>query len=304
MVDHFYIRRARILKKKTWLKKMIWEEEDDGDDEVLAEALDQVKLQLGGGDDEVLAEALDRAELQLGGGASDAIQFEMIPYTDRRARRFGVHRRVYTTRLSQSIDATANRGNIARRIENGLRRAVLREVLNGEDDDDFSFVNMSSNRLHHAYQSHRVSVGEWRRNEETVQRLFATMSRILNSNQQFEMDDSFHLEVTHVRNPGRGSGKKRLKLGTRHIEKMLKSKKSVVLINNDDDELCCARALVTVKAYRDKDYRYKDIRQGRPVQGKLARELHHLAGVTEGACGVNEIALCQRYLTEYQIVVV
>ena len=34
-------------------------------------------------DDEVLAEALDRAELQLGGGASDAIQFELIPYTDR-----------------------------------------------------------------------------------------------------------------------------------------------------------------------------------------------------------------------------
>ena len=185
-----------------------------------------------------------------------------------------------------------------------MRRAVLRQVLNGEEhDDDFLFVNMSSNRLHHAYQSHRVSVGEWHRNEETVQRLFAMMSRILNFNQQFEMDDSFHLEVTHVRNPGRGSGKKRLKLGTRHIEKMLKSKKSVVVINNDD-ELCCARALVTVKAYRDKDYRYSYVHKGRPVQGKMAKELHHLAGVTEGACDLNEIALFQQYLSEYQTVVV
>ena len=262
---------------------MIWEEEDDGDDDLLVEALDRAESQWGGGDDDdLLVEALDRAELQWGGGARDTIQFELIPYTDRRARRFGVHRRVYTTRLAQSIDATANRGNIARRIENGLRRAVLRQVLSGEeDDDDFLFVNMSSNRLHHAYQSHRVSVGEWRRNEETVQRMFAMMSRILNSNQKFEMDDSFHLEVTHVRNPGRGSGKKRLKLGTRHIEKMLKSKESVVIIQNDD-ELCCARALVTVTAYRDKDPGYSDIRKGRPAQGQLARELHNSAGVPEG----------------------
>ena len=284
---------------------MMWEEEDDGDDDLLVEALDRAEFQRGGGDDDdLLVEALDRAELQWGGGARDAIQFELIPYTDRRARRFGVHRRVYTTRLAQSIDATANRGNIARRIENGLRRAVLRQVLSGEeDDDDFLFVNMSSNRLHHAYQSHRVSVGEWRRNEETVQRLFAMMSRILNSNQQFEMDDSFHLEVTHVRNPGRGSGKKRLKLGTRHIEKMLKSKKSVVIIQNDD-ELCCARALVTVKSYRDKDPRYKDIRQGRTAQGTLAKELHRLAGVPEGPCGLDEIALFQRRLVEYQLIVV
>ena len=165
---------------------------------------------------------------------------------------------------------------------------------------------MSSNRLHHAYQSHRVSVGEWRRNEEPVQRMFGMMSRILNSNQQFEMDDSFHLEVTYVRNPGRGSGKNgsKLKLGMRHIEKMLKSKKSVVIIHNDDDELCCARALVMVKAYRDKGYRYSDIRKGHPVQGKLAKELHRLAGVPEGPCGLNEMDLFQRYLSEYQLVVV
>ena len=83
-------------------------------------------------------------------------------------------------------------GNIAQRLENGLQHGVLRQVLNGEEDDeDFLFVNMSSNRLRHAYQSHRVSVGEWRRNEEPVKRLFTKLSRILNSNEQFEMDDSF-----------------------------------------------------------------------------------------------------------------
>lgn len=41
---------------------MTWEEEDDGDYDVLAEALDRVEVQLGGG-----------------GGARDAIDFELIP---------------------------------------------------------------------------------------------------------------------------------------------------------------------------------------------------------------------------------
>ena len=104
---------------------MIWEEEEDGDDEILAEALDRLELQLGGGG---------------GGGAREAIDFELIPYTDRRARRFGVHRRVYTTRLSQPLNATVNRGNIAQRLENGLRCAVLQRVLNGEESDDDFFV--------------------------------------------------------------------------------------------------------------------------------------------------------------------
>ena len=118
------------------------------------------------------------------------------------------------------------------------------------------------------------------------------------------MDYTFHLEVTHVRNPGRGSGKRKngTKLGIKHIQQMLKSKKSVVVINKDD-ELCCARALLTTKAYQDQDPRYRDIRQGRPVQGKWARELHWLVDVLEGPRGLNEIALFQLYLFDYQIVV-
>lgn len=117
------------------------------------------------------------------------------------------------------------------------------------------------------------------------------------------MNDSFHLEVPHVRNPGRGSGKKRLKLGTKHIQQTLKSKKSVVVINSDD-KLCCARALVTTKAYWDKDQSYSDIRKGYPVQDKLAQELHRSAYIPGGLCAWNEIARFQFYLSEYQIVVV
>ena len=58
---------------------MIWEEEENGDDELLSEALDQAELRFGGG---------------------EVIDFQFIPYTDRRTLRFGVYRRVFTSRLS------------------------------------------------------------------------------------------------------------------------------------------------------------------------------------------------------------
>ena len=113
-------------------------------------------------------------------------------------------------------------------------------------------------------------MGKWHRNEEPVTRLFSKLSEILNLNEQFEMGYTFHLEMTNVRNPGRGSGKRKIgtKLGMKHIQQMLKSKKSVVVINKDD-KLCCARALVTTKAYQDQDPRYKDIR-ARQMSARIA----------------------------------
>ena len=91
-----------------------------------------------------------------------------------------------------------------------------------------------------------------------------------------------------------------------HIEKLLHKKKSVIKIKNMD-ELCCARALVTMKAYRDLGFlhhSYKDLRKGRPIQEQQAKELHASAQVPEGLCGLTEIQQFQNYLKEYQIVVV
>lgn len=70
--------------------------------------------------------------MQIGGG--DAIDFELFPYTDRRAQRFGVHQCVFMTWLSQPSSGSG--GNIAQRLENGLRRAMLRQVLNGKEEGD------------------------------------------------------------------------------------------------------------------------------------------------------------------------
>ena len=49
-------------------------------------------------------------------------------------------------------------------------------------------------------------------------------------------------------------------------EKLLKKRGCIIQIKNRD-ELCCARAIVTLKARVDKDPEYQNIMQGRGVQG-------------------------------------
>lgn len=176
----------------------------------------------------------------------------------------------------------------------------------GVHDNDHLMINMSSNRLRHAFQSSRVRVRDWRQRTEPAQTLLQQMSNILNSNEQFRIDDSFHVEVSHIKDSGVGSGSRGKRPGTQPIEQFLQNKKSVVRIQNLD-EMCCARALVTAKGYRDwgsRDPHYKNLIRGGAFQKELAHQLHCRARVPEGPCGLGELNLFQIVLAEYQIVVV
>ena len=63
----------------------------------------------------------------------------------------------------------------------------------------------------------------------------------------------------------------------------------MIKITNSDD-LCCARAIVTMKAYVDGTYKqYDNLRRGRNIQERLAKQLHREANVPEGACGFEEL---------------
>ena len=53
---------------------------------------------------------------------------------------------------------------------------------------------------------------------------------------------------------------------------------------------------------QDRDY--KNFKQGYPVQERKAKELHQLAGIPEGPCGIPELQQFQSALTGYQIKVV
>ena len=196
---------------------------------------------------------------------------------------------------------------LPRQIEQALQRAIRKQLLQDPEvqPNDHFLININSNRLRHSYHSACMRVGEWVANDLRVQEVMQQILRMLNSNERFQLDDSFSLHISHIRGPGRGSGSQRIKKATMALEKLPDVKKSVVKIKNDE-ELCCARAIVTMKAYCDfgsRDSRYRNLQQGRPAQGQEAKTLHHVSGVPEGPFGLPEIDTFQKHLPEYQIVV-
>ena len=128
----------------------------------------------------------------------------------------------------------------------------------------------------------------------------------LNSNESFDADAPLHTELTIIRTPAPGSGNgKRYRPASAAVRKM--SKQSIITIRNDDD-LCCAQAIVTMKAWADQHcgdreayHDYNNLRKGQPIQTRRVREFHQLAGVPEGPCGLEEVAKFQAVLPDYQI---
>lgn len=69
---------------------------------------------------------------------------------------------------------------------------------------------------------------------------------MLNSNEQFRIYDTFSLNIYHIRDPVEEQATRE----SESFEKNVRTQNSVIKIKNVD-ELCCARAIVTMKAYCD-----------------------------------------------------
>ncbi len=135
----------------------------------------------------------------------------------------------------------------------------------------------------------------------TTERVLAEFEKVLQSNRDFHLNDSVSVDVTTVQMPHGGKGTKRAEI---NLEKHLAKKQSIVRIQNKDD-LCMARALVVAKAKIDNDTRDRYIQNHqRPLQTRLAQELHQSAGVPLGPCGLDEAKQFQAYLIDYQINIV
>ena len=135
----------------------------------------------------------------------------------------------------------------------------------------------------------------------SAERVYSELERVIQSNEEFRLNDTVTIDINHVKTP-QGSGRK--KRTTYDIRDYLKQKNSIICINNKDD-LCLARALAVAIARIEKDPKYKHIRDSnRPLQRERAFDLHQAANVPLGPCGLNEVELFQQYLTNYQIIVV
>ena len=156
----------------------------------------------------------------------------------------------------------------------------------------------------HCFQSTRFTVAEVRDGGERLTAYLQQLARQLNSGQSFSPGDEFTLDTTTIVMPERGSRPKKydpVKAAVRGIVK-----RSRISIKNKDD-LCCARAIVTMRAWADEQAQrfppigFNTLRKGKPSQKRLALELLQTAGVAPGPCGLPELVQLQAAMPEYQI---
>lgn len=122
---------------------------------------------------------------------------------------------------------------------------------------------------------------------------------LLKEIEQFVLDSSLEIEITHVNMPS-SAGRKHKYV---NLDRFLSEKQCIIRIQNRD-ELCCARALVTAKARLNKTENWDGIRKGYKIQEQMARTLHHQANVPIRKCGIDDVKLFQKVMKDVQINVV
>ena len=175
---------------------------------------------------------------------------------------------------------------------------LLEEIKEGMTPDDKVRFILRSEQLDTPISLKFMTVEQL-----TTERVYSQIERVIQSNQEFRLNDTVIIDINHVATPV-GSGRSKLKRTIFNIRDYLKQKGSVICINNTDD-LCLARALAVAIARIENDPKYNQIRDSRrPVQRQRALALHQAANVPLGPCGINEVKLFQDYLVNYQIIVV
>ena len=239
--------------------------------------------------------------------------FDLRPLQRQRNRRYGIQERNYEVRLRQE-------GNLIDQIAPAIRDAMQRSVQQVLDNDTIPdshrlFFDLFSNRLAAGtYRSNGMTVGDWRHNPERVDSIFENLQQTLNSNEDFVMNDSFHMEITTVApvyRQVRGQRNRRKKVAYQGIDQFLANNKSVIKIRNVDDNMCAARSIMASKAAQDypahHPMRKRLMKTEKKISDKTQKEaaiaLCQAAGVPlDGAVGADELKKFQNVLPNYRLV--
>ena len=248
-----------------------------------------------------MVRSLNREE-QFGGALGPLFRFTMEPIGRRRRWRETVDHSQFHARLEQGRDATPG-DDIGVHLMEALYRAIRSQIAENARPHDLLHFAIQAHRFAHAFRSSNIQVEEFLRRGAYLDELLDTLAGKLNSNEEFHPDQGFHVDVVLVRMPTPGSRPRKWNVGERAWQKDSARKKSIIQIKNQD-ELCCARAIVTMRAHCHRNdpghmpwNEWKTLSQGLPRQTIRARELHQAAGVCEGPCGLRELDLFQRYLS-------
>ena len=277
---------------------------EDGLDEVLADwdENEGLKLMEDGVDEGELIRATRRAEQQ-GGNPLFAVTVQRIQPTRSFQNGVALQSQVrFFLRQLRTPNGEPQGEAIAEAIHQGLVNFV-RDPANGiTNHDDYSLAivvhHSSGNNLWTSAK--RIPLKEWIEGSEYTRLWLETLANQLNSIQSFDATDGeFYAQLSFFRTERRGGKPGKQKLLRLSFKDILR-KQSILEIKNTDN-LCLARALITMKAYVDKDPHYREIRKGGEFLRGLAHQLHEAAGVPKGTCGNKELLQFQQHLTGYQI---
>ena len=290
-----------------------FEDEDAEMDEILNHAYDRwERSNEEQATDAILNRAFDRWEQTGGGGTAGGplFQFTMHPIGKRRTWRNVVERAQFHAQLQQ-MRQPVSADNIGLALTEALYNAVETELLK-QNRPAHHFVNLAitANAFQHAYQTVNFTVGEFLQRTSRLDEMLAKLAGKLNSNEAFNPDGGFQVDVVMVSMPGPGTGhRKKHNPGRLCLDRENKKKRCIIAINNND-QLCCARAIVTMRAHCHKQdgvdalRLWDSLKKGYPVQQRQAQELHQQAGVAEGPCGLEELRQFQQALgCDYQLLV-
>ena len=187
----------------------------------------------------------------------------------------------YQAHIQQHCKANPT-DDLGREVTEALRRTIRHQIQADSNLTPHSTVHftMQSDAFTHAFQLMTFTIGEFKDGSERLDIYLQALVQKLNSNQEFIPDNSFTVETTFIHTPAPGSGNgKHYKPSSAAVPGIVKM--SRVPIKNKD-KLFCAWAIVTMKALIDangntRDHHYHNLKQGYPVQERLANELHRLA---------------------------
>ena len=109
--------------------------------------------------------------------------------------------------------------------------ALIEDVTKFADDQDIIRLSFQSPEL-----DYPIELPFRRRVDLIAESFLAEVQRVLQSYEQFTLDNGLEIDVIHVKMP-KGSG--RIKVNYVDLEKYLKEKKCIIQITNRDD-LCCS----------------------------------------------------------------
>ena len=253
--------------------------------------------------DDVLVERANRLELSENPLFKANLTF--LPYK-RQGLKGAVKKEQFSVtfdQLRKAKDEESLGDGLSESLFEAVRDLILKEKLSDSTKVHLTLTSKehSNGTVNSGFLPHvkyGIPVKEFVKRGDYVHTMFESLARKMNSAQNMNPAIGFNATLTFITYPQKGGKGNASKNPNRlPFDLMHKKKDCMIKITNIDD-LCCARAIVTMKEYvdGDPDKQYVNLRRGRPIQERLAKQRHQDAGVPEGPCGYEELEKFQTFL--------